>query len=74
MKFLITGCAGFIGSSLTKKLLSEGHKVFGVDNLSNDEHSAILKLKRIEELKIYNNFNFIKLDIVNDSFNSILKE
>lgn len=31
-KLLITGCAGFIGSHLTDRLLSEGHAVTGLDN------------------------------------------
>ena len=35
MKVLVTGCAGFIGSHLTDKLLSEGFKVVGVDNFNN---------------------------------------
>lgn len=34
MKYLITGCAGFIGSNLTDRLLQEGHHVIGIDNLS----------------------------------------
>lgn len=35
MKFLITGACGFIGSSLCHSLLSSGHQVIGVDDLSN---------------------------------------
>lgn len=34
MKVLVTGAAGFIGSSLVDRLLQEGHEVAGVDNLS----------------------------------------
>lgn len=33
MKILITGAAGFIGSSLAKRAVAEGHSVIGVDNL-----------------------------------------
>ena len=32
MKILVTGCAGFIGSHVTERLLAEGHEVTGVDN------------------------------------------
>lgn len=34
MRYLVTGCAGFIGSSLTDRLLKEGHDVVGYDNFS----------------------------------------
>jgi UDP-glucose 4-epimerase len=34
MRYFVTGCAGFIGSSLTDRLLADGHSVVGYDNLS----------------------------------------
>jgi UDP-glucose 4-epimerase len=34
MRMLVTGAAGFIGSTLVDRLLAEGHEVTGVDNLS----------------------------------------
>ncbi|MFA6585504.1 MAG: GDP-mannose 4,6-dehydratase, partial [Candidatus Paceibacterota bacterium] len=32
---LVTGCAGFIGSNLTKALLEGGYRVVGVDNFDD---------------------------------------
>src|ERR1035438_6810040 len=34
MRVVVTGAAGFLGSHITDRLLSEGHTVLGVDNLS----------------------------------------
>ncbi len=34
MNFFVTGCAGFIGSNLVDRLLRDGHRVTGIDNLS----------------------------------------
>lgn len=37
MKLLVTGCAGFIGSTLVDRLLSDGHQVVGIDNFSSGQ-------------------------------------
>lgn len=60
--YLITGAAGFIGYFLTKKLLDLNCTVIGVDNLNN-YYDVNLKLARLEQLKYYHNFVFIKCDI-----------
>lgn len=61
-KILITGVAGFIGFHLAKKLLNEGHQVFGIDNL-NDYYDVNLKKSRLVELNKNSNFQFRKIDI-----------
>lgn len=41
MKYLVTGCAGFIGSALAKALLAQGHEVYTIDNLSTGVEEVI---------------------------------
>ena len=43
MKVLVTGGAGFIGSHITDNLLSEGHHVCIVDNLSTGNRENVNK-------------------------------
>ena len=55
----ITGCLGLIGSHVTRKCLGLGWKVYGVDNCG---YAANLEL--IDEFSNYNNFTFVKQDIL----------
>ncbi len=64
---LITGCAGFIGYSLAKKLLEKKFAITGVDNL-NSYYDKKLKINRLKNLKNYKNFTFYKLDISKKKF------
>lgn len=61
-KILVTGCAGFIGSHTCERLLKEGNRVLGIDNM-NDYYDVSRKRENIELLKKYDNFNFIQDDI-----------
>lgn len=59
-KALVTGGAGFIGSHLSRRLVSQGYRVYCVDNLSTGSE------RNIEDLKAKKNFKFIKHDITKD--------
>ena len=62
MKVMITGVAGFIGSTLAHRLLARGDQVYGVDNL-NDYYDVTLKQARLARLTAQKGFTFEKLDI-----------
>lgn len=51
MKILVTGAAGFIGSYVVEKFLSEGNEVIGLDNI-NDYYDPALKLARLQRTGI----------------------
>src|SRR5579864_5679017 len=57
MKILVTGAAGFIGFHLARRLLADGHRVHGADNL-NDYYDPRLKQARLEMLLAAPGFSF----------------
>ena len=58
---IVTGSAGFIGFSLSKRLIIEGHKVIGIDNI-NDYYDPQLKEDRLKQLD-NDNFTNIRTDL-----------
>lgn len=69
MKLLITGGAGFIGSSLCEKYVKENHTVICLDNFLSGS------LTNIKHLLDYRNFKLIKGDIRNsDQLESVMKD
>ena len=61
-RYLVTGSAGFIGSRVAQRLLSQSHTVIGVDNF-NDAYDPRLKTWRHCLLKDQNGFEFHRLDV-----------
>ncbi len=74
MKIFITGSSGFIGFHVSKKLLELGNNICGYDSM-NDYYDIGLKKARLNILKKYKNFIFIKNKIENEKIlkNTILK-
>lgn len=66
MHVLITGGAGFIGSSLAHRLLDRGDSVTAIDNL-NDYYEVSLKEARLARLTAHKNFRFVKMDLVDET-------
>ena len=58
MKILVTGTAGFVGYHLAKRLLNNGHRVTGLDNI-NDYYNPLLKYARLKDCGIERDKPFI---------------
>ena len=59
---LVTGCAGFIGSHLTERLLATGHRVLGIDKL-DDYYAPRLKIDHLAASLSDRRFAFDVLDL-----------
>lgn len=73
---LVTGAAGFIGSFLSERLLSdfEDIRVIGFDSV-NDYYDIRLKESRLEKLQKHKNFIFIKANLADkDKVSEIFRE
>ena len=90
MKILVTGAAGFIGFHTCLKLVSQGHEVYGIDNI-NDYYDPQLKFDRLNELGFnevesklfknevqsakFNSLRFSRIDLVeHDSIDNLFKQ
>ena len=71
MKILVTGAAGFIGFHTCLKLVSQGHEVYGIDNI-NDYYYPKLKFDRLNELG-FNEYEtkLFKTEVQSAKFNSL---
>jgi UDP-glucuronate 4-epimerase len=90
MKILVTGAAGFIGFHTCLKLVTQGHEVYGIDNI-NDYYDPKLKFDRLNELGFnevesklfknevksakFNSLRFSRIDLVDhESINNLFKQ
>jgi len=58
LRALVTGCAGFIGSNLTDRLLADGHSVIGIDNFSTGQR------RFLEGALLNPSFSLIEADLM----------
>ena len=61
-KIVVTGCAGFIGSSISSELLSLGFTVLGIDSLSS-YYDINIKRANLRYLESFEKFHFLKKSI-----------
>lgn len=68
MRALVTGAAGFIGSTLVDRLLADGHSVVGVDDLSSG------RLVNLDAARGADTFEFVEADIVGADLVALLAD
>ena len=68
MRTLVTGAAGFIGSTLVDRLLADGHAVVGVDDLSSGRSS------NLDGARQHADFAFVRADIVDADLIALVGE
>ncbi len=61
--WLVTGCAGFIGSNLVETLLKLGQKVVGLDNFATGKQHNLTQVQQIVGAELWQQFRFIEADI-----------
>lgn len=65
---LVTGAAGFIGSNVVVRLLADGHRVVGVDDLSSGVLGNLATARSVSGGR----FQFDTLDITTDAFDALV--
>ncbi|XPV76347.1 MAG: NAD-dependent epimerase [Desulfovibrio sp.] len=74
MKVLVTGAAGFIGFHLSRRLLSMGHEVVGLDCI-NDYYDPQVKYARLAQIEGHENFKLAKIFMEDkDAMEKLFKE
>ena len=66
MRFLVTGCAGFVGSTLTDALLADGHEVVGIDCFT-DYYDPARKHDNLAGAREHAGFRLLELDLARDA-------
>jgi len=70
-RYLVTGCAGFVGSHVVETLLRRGHHVLGVDAFT-DYYNREVKESNIESAQTDAAFSIVEADLAGDSLAPLL--
>ncbi len=70
---LVTGCAGFIGSRLTERLVGLGYSVLGVDAL-RDAYDVSFKRQNLDTLEALPGFRFMQIELESADLPKLLKD
>ncbi|OZC75186.1 UDP-glucose 4-epimerase [Rhodococcus sp. 06-462-5] len=71
-RVLVTGAAGFVGSTISDSLLQEGYEVLGVDSM-NDYYDPAMKEDRLKKLSGRERFTFIRGDLLDLPLKEIIE-
>jgi UDP-glucuronate 4-epimerase len=70
-RFLVTGCAGFIGSHVTDALLARGEAVIGVD-VFTDYYERETKESNLEDARTNPDFSLVEVDLIDGDLEPLL--
>lgn len=73
MAYLVTGCAGFIGSHLSERLLEQGEEVIGIDCLT-PYYDPRIKRHNLENLTRCKNFTWVEEDLLETNLDEWLRK
>ncbi|RMF20329.1 MAG: NAD-dependent epimerase/dehydratase family protein [Deltaproteobacteria bacterium] len=71
MKVLVTGVAGFVGSSLADRLLADGHEVVGIDCFL-DYYPREVKVRNLASARSHERFRFVEASLVDAPLDDLL--
>src|SRR5262249_42107166 len=67
MKVLLTGAAGFIGSSLAERMVARGDELVGLDNFDTTLYGADVKRRNLDALLAGPRFHFVEGDFLDEA-------
>jgi len=73
MKYLVTGCAGFVGSHLTEALLARGERVLGIDSLV-PFYDLKLKRQNLATALANPHFRYVNVDLAEADLHPLLAD